>query len=46
MNRTDCPGYEEAFCEARDCGECDYYEEDYDLFLEMLDDLDDEEKED
>lgn len=26
FTRTDCQSYEESFCEARDCGECDYKE--------------------
>lgn len=24
QSRTDCQSYEESFCEARDCGECEY----------------------
>lgn len=24
FSRTDCQSYEESFCEARDCGECNY----------------------
>lgn len=24
FSRTDCQSYEEAFCESRDCGECEY----------------------
>lgn len=23
FSRTDCQSYEESFCEARDCGECE-----------------------
>lgn len=26
FSRTDCQSYEEAFCEARDCGECAFRE--------------------
>ena len=26
QSRTDCQSYEESFCEARDCGECEYKE--------------------
>lgn len=38
MSREDCTGYEEQFCEARDCGECEYQAE----FIEVLRELEDE----
>jgi hypothetical protein len=38
MNREECISYEEQFCEARDCGECEYQA----AFIEVLRELEDE----